>query len=430
MFAHIVTEMVTVENGVAHQKLTEEQKKILSEVQTAQTAKVNTESARQMVKTMDIAAAINARANGGDPSDISGIYADSLRVTIAGEEQPHVYPCAVCKSANIATAKLTDATVWKVYVGCQMTHSDKALAAVNSIRDYNTGLFMQAAERKENVPDHIVKEMSLKDASLSTTLFPLDIRNAERFNKSLAAKKNLQDAMTAEFLVAIKGAEEAVKKTAYRNINKSYIETLFELEYRSKFGQDNDGNPADVIRHNDLLKKFRNKMSTVGYVFLSSDTITFGLNVRKMTISPTVIWKNEQKIEHVKQFGSGSYYVSSNIDTGSITIPTTPTIIAKYLEQIVQLMDHDMALLEAETAAEVGLTEVKVTIPELPTTEVYKGSRNYWELLGISEETEKAWLTELTDVAKEKAKEVIQELIDNKRSMQAEAIMDTLGGRR
>lgn len=425
-YSEAVSGMVEVINGHARQKLTEAQRKLLTSITTAQTADVVASAAGIAVKTVEIAAAIRGHEENGDPTNAEGIYADQLNVT-AGDGKEHVYDCALCKSANIATAQLTDASVLKLYAGCKVFYKDSSILASSTIKEWSTDVFNVAANKVQNT-ETIVKTVNLTDAELSTTAFPQGLVYAIELNKSLAVKKAIMENMIYEFLAKCAKGNEELIQTAYRNINRPLQEHIFELVYNSVFGQVDSGNAFEVQKWNDLHAKYMNAISLIGATHLSPNVVQFGINVRNMRISDKPLWTNKSKLAKVKRFGeSGSFYVASNTDCGPRSVPATDETLQKYLPYIIALMDRDMALLEAETIAEVGIQGVKVDIPEPPKVTPYSGTRKYSEIVGISEAEEQLILSSLTEKFKESATTICNDAKQDERTQQAFDFSAALG---
>lgn len=410
-FAESVKELVEVKNGKLYQKLTEDQRKALTNVQTAQNAETVAKIANMSVKAVEIENAIRDANSDEKTGDVTGVFADSLDVN-AGDGQKHVYPCAACKSANIITAKLVDATVTKLYAGISVKSDEKVSVSRNSVgSNINTALFQSPVENIDT--STITKNVNLTNAELSTTAFPQGMKYAKLLNDSLMYKASIMDLMIYEFLEeAAKGNDEKIK-TAYRNINRATQEKIFDLTYKSIFGPVDVSDAYEVERYKDLKEKYFSGVSLIGQTHLSPITVRFGLTARAMRISPKPIWENRDKVGKLKQFtGSGSFYFTGNMASGARSVPTTERILKKYLPYMIALMSRDFAIFEAETIAENGIEGVKIEIPDMIKIPAYTNTRKYYEILGISESDEADILADLEKQYKDLANKVCSDTHD------------------
>lgn len=409
-------------DGTLSCNLTDEQKQAIKRVQTAANAETQTMVSSAVVKQVEIAAAIEARATRSSSQDVSGVYADEIHME-DHNQQLHIYPCTVAKSTNIVTSSLVEANVLKIYATVRMTHSTKGAAARNYIRDDWGKIFSKA--RVVNDPDKLIKQASMKDTVLSATIFPADVRLSEEFTAAIEVSIALKTGMMAEFLKGLRGADETAVKTAYRNINRSLLDDIFDSVYSAYIGRVDDSDPEAVQLYLDALRDYRDSVGQIGSVFLSSDTAEFGLNVRRLSISPNVIWQNREKTGRIKRYGSGSYYVSTNEDTGIGRIPTTPEILADHIDEIVSLTDHCMALVECEARLENGYNPIE--IPALPDLPRVPDSLKYSDLLGITRETEASILSSIETEAKELATVVCKRRKSAKSDANVGRIMEAMG---
>lgn len=418
MFKDDVRNLVTERpDGSLACNLSAEQRAALQAIQTSSNTQTLTSNIQKEVSSMDIAAAIEARTMRTDTADIEGVYADAIQMTIPGGGV-HEYPCAVSKATNIATAGIVEATVNKIYAVCNMTHSDKGLAARNVI---NTDFSTLFAKPDLANTDRLIKRTTMRDTGLSATVFPQDIRLSNEFVKALQVCINLKANMIAEFLTKLRGADEKTLLTAYRNINRSLLDDIFENQYKIDIGRVDDGDAAEVRDYIAALRDYREGLGNIGAMYLSSDTIEFGLNVRKMTIAPKSIWTNLEKVGRVKKFGSaGSYYVSSNEDSGLGKIPTDSAIVSAHLDEIVAITDHCMALIESEARLENGYD--KLDIPALPDIKLTAESTDYATLLGISKDQE----ARLLEILQERASEFAATVCARRRSAKDNSSLDLI----
>lgn len=410
-FAESVKELVEVKDGHLYQKLTDDQRKALTNIQTAQNAETVAKITNMSVKAVQIENAIRDANSDEGTSDVTGIFADKVDVN-AGDGKEHVYPCAACKSANIITAKLVDATVTKLYAGICVKSDEKVNVTKNSVgSNINTALFQEPVAAVDT--STIVKNVNLTNAELSTTAFPQGMKYARLLNSSLMYKASLMDLMIYDFLEeAAKGNEEKIR-TAYRNINRSTQEKIFELTYRTIFGPVDISDPYEIERYKDLKEKYFSGVSLIGQTHLSPITVRFGLTARTMRISPKPIWENKDKVAKIKQFGdSGSFYFTGNMASGPRSVPTTENILKKYLPYLIALMSRDFAIFEAETIAENGIEGVEIKIPDMIKIPEYTNTRKYYDILGISESDEADILADLEKKYKELATQVCSDTHD------------------
>lgn len=411
-------------------KLSDEQKEAIQKVQTAKNTEMHSAADTKLIKTMEISAAIEARATRTSTQDVSGVYADEIQMTDFGRNI-RVYPCAVAKATNIATSGIKNATVNKLYAVCRGTHSERGLAAKNTIRNDWGDLF---GERRVIDTENLVKATTARDTVLSATVFPGDIHLREEIVRAINSSVNLKAIMIAEFLESLQKDDKGNKVdipdstllAAYRNINRSLLDDIFDAEYAGHFGKLNDSDPVAVATYNNMLRDYRESLGNIGAMYLSSDTIEFGLNVRKLTISEEVIWTNAEKVGRVKRYGTGSYYVSSNEDCGVRRIPTSSKIVDDHFNEIMSLTDACMAIVENEARLEndfpvisdsktdadgnVALVPRKIVVPDITLSKDFELS--YAARLGINSVKE----TEILEVLQAQAKERAVNVCKNKKA--------------
>lgn len=413
-----------VSAGVYRCKLSDEQRKSLQAVQTAMTASTIAGISGTTVSSLEIAAAINARVEGGSATNASGIYADEICMKTAKGEN-RVYPCAVSKATNICTSLLEEASVLKMYARCRITQSSRGVAAKSFIRKPNENPFSKAEIQDSS---KIIKKTSMRDTELSCTVFPGDIRYVDELNKLINACNNLKMQMTAQFIESCRSNidDDRLLLTLYRNINRSMAEDIFETQYQMSFGNVDDGDPASVAQYLDTRSIYMQSLATIGAMYLSSESADFGLAIRQMTISPRVVWRNNAKMGKIRQFNGGSYYVSSNTDYLIGQIPTSLEIVAEHEDEIVSLTDAAMSLLENEVRKENGLEPAGSII--IPEVKVYTGPREYNKILGINEDKEREILAELSEQMQNRAKETCESKVTNDSAKKLEAYNKLMGG--
>lgn len=426
-FTQRINELVTTNaNGEVVCNLTKEQRDAMNNLQKAGNTTMRDSIESHVVTTFSIAQAIEARQTGSTSTQVEGIFADSIIMGTLKPNETEEIPCAVAKASNVATADINEATVLKAYTGCKMSHSSANASANTQVRDDLSGIYFSKPQAVAD-GDKIVKQMSLGDAILTGTIFPQDIRQVEELNNLLTVQNVLSQTMVCEYLQSIKGSNEDTILTAYRNINASYLEKIFEMQYQVKIGAVDDSSPESVSLYNSCLADYKAGLGSIGTPFLSSETLSVGISLRKMSISTDVIWSNRKKMNKIKKFNNGSFYVSESVDTGMQKIPTTSVIIAQHSDQITDIAAYSMRWLENEVRLENGIKPIN--IGSLPEVKKWNGSLNYYELLGIEPARETALINSIRDKAVEIADAVIQRQIRDQSSRTVEAIDALLGKR-
>lgn len=420
-------EVKVLDNGDIVSNLSDDDKKAINASRSAATAEV-ADTAKGLVSSISVAAALNARIEGGSVADSVNIRSDRINMK-DHKMEIHVYPCAVAKATNFCTAFLKDVTVMKIYVPLRIKVNNYRAEVNDSIReDYVSPFKKKATNPNGDSSNLIIKNTSIKDTILSATTFPENLVFPEEFDKVLSICHKLKMLMVKEFLETIKDSSDDILLAAYRNINTNILEDVFNTVYSSYFGRIDSGDPEQVDRYNNALKDFNDSKAGIGSTFLSNDTLSFGIYVRKMTIAPSVVWENSKKLGRVKQNRAGSYYVSSNEDSGLGAVPITGETLAKHIETILAITDYCMALLESEARAENGFKPLD--LPQLPKIEVPKFNVKYRDILGIDKAKEAEILGQLDAQAKEKAKMVCERFNMEDHSTTIDLVKDMMSRRR
>lgn len=417
MFAETVLSLLEqVEGGGYRMKLTESQRKELAAVTNAANAATKAGAIGGKVSPMEIAAAIEAARSGGTQQSTANVFADNIDLT-GLQGTSYSIACAVCKATNLATADLVEATIYKLYVTERMSHTERGIVPKSEIRTAAPKLF----HRPRQVDlQRITKVADAGDYQLSMTAFPEGMVYPDELNDLIAACVSLKALMIAEVLDSLKGSSDNALITAYRNLNRGMADAIFDSSYAAYFGQLNSGDPVQVSAYNEMIRDYHAAMASIGSMHLTTDTIDFGINVRRMVVSPNVVWSNAQKVARVRQQANGSYFVSTNEDSGLNTIPTTPRIAAKHAAEIDSLVVYGSALLEAEARAENGLTAL--TLPAAPSPVAASGTTDYAELLGIDKSKE----GEILDTLQRKLKELAEQVCNRRSTADQTSRMDAI----
>lgn len=420
-------EVKVLEDGTIVSNMSDADKKAINASRSAATATV-ADTGEGLVSSVSISAALNARLEGNSVSESSSnIKSDQIHMK-DHKLVVHVFPCAVAKATNYVTGFLEDVTVMKIYTPLRLKLNDIESDLNDTIREDYVSPFKKKADAIDPNSKLIVKRTTMKDTILSMTAFPEDLRYYSEFDNVLALCNKLKILMVYEFLESVKGSSEDMLIAAYRNINTSKLEDIFNSIYTSFFGRVNSSDSVQVDQYNDALKDFNEAKSLIGSTFLSNSTLSFGLYTRKLTISPSVVWENVKKLGKVKKNRAGSYFVSSNMDSGIGAVPITGDILSKHIDQILAITDYCMALLESEARVENGFKPLE--LPELPKIEFPKFDVKYRDILGLTKEQEDGIKAALETKAKELANQVCQRFDNNNHNMTTDLIRDLMSRRR
>lgn len=404
-------------------KLTDEQKDALLKVQSAGNTEVY-ENLPTSVNSIDITKAIEA-ANTGSGVTNTEIFSDKIDLTTGNG---HVtIPCASSKASNIATGDLKDASVWKAMSWLNV-HQVLSTVANAAIRSDSLLPFTpkSTAETKD-----IVKKCSIRDFSMSGTIFPEDIHDTEEWNKFADFQHKYKAALLATFLcnAAKMQLSDDMRLTIYRCANRSMAEDIFDSVWKEYNPFYDESDPVQVSDHNDALRAYNGALENIGSKYMSNISVKFGLQFRKMSISPNPKWTSTKKVGHVKSFGPGkSCYVTTNIDSGIMTVPMTSKMLSDNLNNIVLIAQTGAALIEREVRKQNGLTgEIKIPdYSSIKYDEKLLGKR-YYELLGITETVEAAIYENLTKQYKEKAETVVEAIQARNDNVNASTLQELLG---
>ena len=421
-FSNKVRKLVTADGEKMN--LTAEQKEALMKVQNAGNAEIY-EGMATSVTAVEVSKAIEAAATAAQQSN-TDVFASAIDLTTT---KGHVIvPCATSKASNIVTGDLKEAVVMKAIntLEVRQVEGSTANAAIRNDK------LMPFAAKSTEVTEDIVKKSSIRDFSMSGTMFPEDIRIAEELNAFIDFQHKYKSAMMAEFLVAAskKGLSEDQLLTIYRAASRSAAEDIFDQIWTEHHPIYDNSDPGEVSDYIDAKKAYMGTLETIGSKYMSSSSVRFGMSLRKVSIAPNPKWTAESKIGHVKQFGANkSYYVGSNIDSGIQTVPVTTTMLTNHMDNIVTIVRAGCALTEKEVRLENGLPADKIVVPEYSAikynTELL--GKNYYELLGIDESRQVAIYERLYDAMKQKATTVIQAVDNRNNQNAAESLRALLG---
>lgn len=421
-FSSKVRSLVTADGEKMN--LTVEQKEALMRVQNAGNAEIY-EGLATSVSAVEVSKAVEAAATASQQSN-ADVFASAIDLTTT---KGHVIiPCATSKASNIVTGDLKEAVVMKAINALEVRQVEGSVANA-AIRNDK---LMPFVAKSTEVTDDIVKKSSIRDFSMSGTMFPEDIHLAEELNAFMDFQHRFKAAMMAEFLVSASksGLTEDQLLTIYRAASRSAAEDIFDqiwMEHHPIYDNSDSGEVSDYI---DAKKAYMGTLETIGSKYMSSSSVRFGMSLRKVSISPNMKWSSENKVGHVKKFGvNKSYYVGSNIDSGIQTVPVTTKMLTDHMDDIVTIVRVGCALTEKEVRLENGLPADKIVIPEYDSIKYNAdllGSQ-YYELLNIDEARQVAIYEHLFAAMKEKATTVIQ-AVDNKNNQNAaESLRSLLG---
>lgn len=404
-------------------KLTEEQKDALLTVQNAGNAAIY-EGMATSVSSVEIAKAVEAATTGTTQSN-ADVFASSI--DLATPEGHEIISCATSKATNVVTGDLKDAVVWKLTQNLRVHQSEGATtnAAIRS------DSIMPFVQKTTAVTEDIVKKATIRDFSMSGTVFPQDINLSDELNAYIAFMGKYKYSMLAEFMVNAAKAElsENQRLTIYRAASRSLEEEMFDKVWSEHFPLYDTSNGEDVRNYIDAKRAYLASLETIGNKYVSDSSINFGMSIRKLSISPSLKWSSEAKVGHVKKFGADkSYYVGSNIDAGIQTIPTTTAILGNKIKDIVTLTKVGCALIEKEVRLENGLTG-KIDIPKydhIKFNEELLG-KPYYELLNTTKQAQDAIYERLIEKLVEKAETVVAAVETKINSDNSDALRALLG---
>lgn len=389
-------------------KMTDEARALMNSKQTFDTVEV-TQQGKAFARSITVEQALQQLINPANKPSSTDIISDQIE-WIDLNKQRRTVPCAVSKVLNCVTDQVKEAVFFKVYSGCQTTHNKSGIETKAEIKR-GTSLSLYTAKVTPNTDlNHITKRASAGDVSLSATWMPDNIQNEAEIDKFLQWQQSIKEVLLYQTLTEIKNSNGAVI-SAYRNINRSAIEDIFEAAYVGVYGM---VDVSDKSRFAHFLKMRREFFATLSNAFLTPTaefTIDLGISIRKMVVSEEQQWSSKNKIGHVHQNAVGSFYVTSDIDIGLNKIPITLSVFESNTAMIDAVTRLSMQIVEKEARSQLGLEGPEpdyalydqVEVPEVPT-------REYYKILGITE-TQQAEiidniLTTARDIANAKVKAV------------------------
>lgn len=404
-------------------RITEEQKAALMAVQNAGNAEIY-EKLPTTISSLTIARSIEMATTGVSENNVE-LFAN--KISLNTPDGIVNIPCATAKATNVVTVDLKDAVVFKPNVVLQI-HQVEAAVANAAIRDDQ---LMPFTPKATNVEDDIVKKMTIRDFNMSATVFPQDMHKATELNQAIQMFANIKGNMMGEFLesVAKRGMNDTVLLTIYRNANRKLAEDTFDAYWMETYPLYDEGKPEEVSAYLSAKKAFLSSLETIGSKYISNSSARLGIQLRKVSISPNTKWTSTSKVGNVKSFGpQKSYYVSSNIDTGIMTVPTNTNILSAHIKDIITLTQYSAALIEEEARLQNGIatTVEKPDITGIKSTANYQG-RKYHDILGISADQEQAVIEDLSSKLQDKAKNVVSAMKDRAAQDSADKLNALLG---
>lgn len=422
-FAEKVRKLVTDDGSKMN--LTEEQRQILLKVQNAGNAELyegmaTSVSAVEIAKAVEMASVAQQQTN-------SDVFASKIDLnTGSGHE---LIPCATSKATNIVTGDLKDATVIKAIVNLEFRQVEGSTANAAIRND----TLMPFTPKETGVTDDIVKKATVRDFSMSGTLFPEGIQLAEELNAFMNFQHQYKAAMMAEFLSAVSKMQPTEDQllTIYRGASRSLAEDYFDTVWMEHYPLYDNSDGSQVRNYLDAKKAFMGSLDTIGSKYMSSSSIRFGMQLRKVSISPDPKWTSEKKVGHVKKFGATkSYYVGTNIDSGLQTVPVTTTMAGNKMKDIIVLTKAGCSLIEKETRLENGISGNDIVIPDYNSIRFNTDllGMQYYEILNIDKSRQDAIYEKLTEGFRDKA-EVVVGAVDNKNNQENADMLASLLGR-
>lgn len=415
------------DDGSLRFKLSPEAVAALNKQQTF--SNISTSGATMTAKEVDYAKAIEQLANPAESQATYDIVADEIHFMNPMDGKEVSTPCTVAKVTNICTSQITDATVTKLYGGCQYQKGRQSADLKTSIRSDSSisGLDMFTKAEESPIVDRVVKRTGLYDTGVSATISQEDIKQLDYLRQLVVLQQHVKQTMVAEYLSSIKGGSDAVILAAYKNINRSTIDSIFTAVYAKNFGS---VDPKDASAAHDYFQTYQDFQDALLAEFpysMAAETIQFGLSARKMTISPSPIWTNMDKLNHVKQFNGGSYFVTSNIDLGIMRIPTNSKIMADHMEQIITLVRAAMLFIENEARLQAGygIAEANVNLFQFEAPK----SLEYYDILGLSQQQQQQYIDEMQRLASKTANDVCTNRVERKRNDTLASINNIFGNK-
>lgn len=392
-FNEAVLSVIEEFDGSYRAKLTDEERAALGSGKTVEEVITGAMIARH--SRLEITQAIKLAQDSSDRPlpENAEIYADLQAVTLLdvnGNETTKEYEVAACKAANIATGVIADETVvYNAYSHLEM--SGETLSNLKTeIKSPDQEIFKEQETADPKHEGHIVKKSDSRDTVISTTIIPGSVQFPKELNDLNQTSINFRTGLLTEFIKQYKGCGKEEAIAIVRSMNRSYSENTFQRIYEKYYGKLDEGNYDKVFTYHELKSSFLANLSSIGSPRVSSEIIRVGLNLRKMSIAANPKWT--AKARKVRQNGAKFYYVSSNLTTGIITVPTTSEILKNKRGEIANILDYSTKLLEKETRAEHGLKHDSIQLGTLIT--VPKTSVRVEDILQISDSSYSEVVTE------------------------------------
>lgn len=334
------------------------------------------------------------------------IVADAIRITDPVTQETKLFPCAVCKLTGIYTSKIGEAIVTKLYAGIELTGNDKVMGFKSGVSKFSANF----KKREVTNSDVVIKTVKASEIVIGSSIFIDDLRD-ETINEIVEVQDNLKRLMLKETLQEVGAdADHDVILALIRNANRSKADEIFDAMYAIKFGETDIQSSKQVQRYISLKKNFHKSLSTIGRMYATEANVKFGLWMGSMSISPNVKWSNKDKLNKVKQFEGGSYYVFSRENLGLETIPVTKKVWEKHIKEVYAVTYAALTYVEREARLQVGGKAAEKYLPEnLPLPEVEDiGDLDYASALGMSTEEYTRYEAELEKALKELAKDVVE----------------------
>lgn len=373
-----------------------------------------------IAKAINIADAI---ANMIDPgSNDYSIVADAIRITDPITQETKMFPCAVCKLTGIYTSKIGEAVVTKLYAGIKLTGNDNVMGFKSGVSKFTTNF----KKREVTNSDVVIKTVKASEITISSSIFIDDLRD-EHINAIVEAQDNLKRLMLKETLAEV-GAEanHDTILALLRNVNRSKADDIFDAVFAVKFGDTDVKSARQVQRYVSLKKNFHKSLATIGKMYATEANVKFGLWMGTMSISPEVKWSNKDKLNRVKQFDGGSYYVFSRENLGLETIPVTKTVWERYMGKVYDITYAALAYVEREARLQVGEIASEKYLPanlELPEIDDI-GDLDYAAALGLSMEEYLNYECELESALKHLAEDIVESKASSENQETLDAFRD------
>lgn len=412
-FLEAVQEHIEERNGELRFKLSQEAIDALNKQQSFNNIPVS--GSTVTAKTVDYAKLMEQLANPAESPATYDVVADEVHYKDLDDKNV-VVPSTVAKVTNICTSQIDNADVTKLYGGCRFQKGKESADIKTAIRAESSisGLDMFTKAAATVSTDRVVKRTAMFDTGLSATIVQEDMRQLDYFRKLVVLTMRAKQAMVAEYLSSIQGSSESVKLAAYKNINRSTTDNIFDAAYAKTFGS---VDPKDAAQAHSYFEAYHDYQDALMLEFphaANAETIEFGISARKLSIKSSPVWTNMEKVRRVKQFSGGSFFVSNQVDLGILRIPTTGRIVAAHKDWVQDLTYASMIFIENEARLQAGY-KIAIENPKLPEIPAVD-NLEYYKLLNISINDQQ----NLVDQMIQKATSVANEVCKNRANRRTE----------